>query len=232
MSRGNISVGRPVAVWAIVTAAAGAAAVAMPASWTSARTATGPDAVPDLLVAGCATGLALALAWLWLITTVTVAGVLSGSARAGGGATRRLVLVACGAAVLAGTGVPALAAGGDGADLLVGLPLPERAVAPPQRAPAPPAPHAPAEALPETRADEAYVVRPGDSLWSIARLHPGDPGDSGSVELRWRAIWQANRDVVGDDPDLILPGQALRLPGSPHHDNARDNPDDDQDGDR
>ena len=213
MSRGIFSVGRPVAVWAAVTATAAAAAGAVRGAWATALTATGPDAVADLFVAACATGLALALAWLWVITTLTVAGVLSGRARAGGGATRRLVLVACGAAVLAGTGVPSLAAGGDGREVLVGLPLPERAVAPPQRRTAP------------SPGDRTYVVRPGDSLWSIAQRHPGD---SGSVDLRWRAIWQANRDVVGDDPDLILPGQALRLPDGTPHDNAHDN----EDGDR
>lgn len=254
MSRGNSSTWRPVAVWSVVTAAAGAAAGAVPGAWAS-RTAAGPHAFADLLVATCATGLALALVWLWVITTLTVGGVLSGSARAGGGATRRLVLVACGAAVLAGTGAPALAAGGDGSEVLVGLPLPERTVAPPQRT-APSPPDAPAEARPqpdaqpkvqpqvqpqvqpgarrEVTGDGTYVVRRGDSLWSIARRHPGD---SGSVDLRWRAIWQANRDVVGDDPDLIHPGQALRLPdGAP--DNATDNhqahdrADDTEDGDR
>lgn len=227
MSRGNDSIWRPVAVWAIVTTAAGAAAGAAPGAWASARRATGPEAFADLLVAACATGLALALVWLWVITTLTVAGILSGRVRAGGGATRRLVLVACGAAVLAGTGVPALAAGGDGSELLVGLPLPERAVAPPQRAtvPSPPPTGAGAQVL----ADGAYVVRRGDSLWSIAQRHSGD---STSVDQRWRAIWQANRDVVGDDPDLILPGQALHLPGGHAHDDAHHNAQDNADGDR
>lgn len=160
-------------------------------------------------------GLALALAWLWVITTVTVVGLLTGRSRAGGGATRRLVLVACGAAVLAGTGVPALASGGDGNELLVGLTLPDRAVAPPRvhRVPEPSRPSP----------SGTYVVRPGDSLWSIAMDHPDD---SGSVDHRWRAIWRTNRDVVGDDPDLIIPGQALRLPGhhptqDPHSDGDR-----------
>ena len=60
---------------------------------------------------------------------------------------------------------------------------------------------------------DAYVVRPGDSLWSIARAHPAPAAD---VETRWRAIWRHNRDVVGDDPDLIHPGQALRLPARRH----------------
>lgn len=47
---------------------------------------------------------------------------------------------------------------------------------------------------------------------------------------RWHVIWQANRDVVGDDPDLIHPGQALRLPG-PHHP-ARHQPRAPKDGER
>src|SRR5688500_14763928 len=120
VSRGNSSTWRPVAVWSVVTAAAGAAAGAVPGAWAS-RTAAGPHAFADLLVATCATGLALALAWLWVITSLTVAGVLSGSARAGGGATRRLVLVACGAAVVAGASAPEVAAGGDGHEGMGGL---------------------------------------------------------------------------------------------------------------
>jgi nucleoid-associated protein YgaU len=157
--------------------------------------------VVDLLVAFCATGLAVALARLWVVTTCAVAGVLSGTVRTGGGATRRLVLLACGVAVVAGTSVPAVAAGGDGADLLVGLALPERAVEPARA-------HSRAD-LPA--APGTYVVRAGDSLWSIARAHPAA---ATSVDQRWRAIWQANHGVVGDDPDLIHPGQALRLPPS------------------
>jgi LysM repeat protein len=206
VSRGNSSsTWRPVAVWSVVTTTASAAAASVPGQWPATE-------VDDLVVAVCTTGLALALGWLWVITTVTVVGLLTGRLRAGGGATRRLVLVACGAAVLAGTGVPALASGGDGNDLLVGLTLPDRAVAPQRVHRTPEASH---PAAPET-----YVVRPGDSLWSIARAHPDD---SGSVDQRWRAIWRANRDVVGDDPDLIIPDQALRLPThqpphrTPHH---------------
>ena len=71
---------------------------------------------------------------------------------------------------------------------------------------------------------DTYVVRPGDSLSSIALAHPG----TGSLDERWRAIWWANRDVVGDDPDLILPGQALRLPGT----TSGTTPSTHQDGDR
>jgi len=193
-------------VWLGVTAAAAAAAHTVPGSWRAAADARATETVPEVLVAACATGLALCLAWLWVVTSVTVAEVATGAAARSGGATRRLVLLACGAAVVAGTALPAQASGGDGAEVLVGLPLPERAVAPATSG----RPAAPIASTVATTAG-AYVVRPGDSLWSIAHAHPAPRGD---VETRWRAIWRHNRDVVGDDPDLIHPGQALRLPGT------------------
>ena len=195
---------RPLLVWLLVSAAAATGLVSVPAAWTAAGSASGATAGSDLVVATCATGLALALTWLWLVTTTTLLGVLRGRTT-GRGATRRLVLLACGVAVAAGTALPAHASGGDGRELLVGLSLPERAVAP---------------AAHHSSPGDTYVVRPGDSLSSIALAHPG----TGSLEDRWRAIWRANRDVVGDDPDLILPGQALRLPDT--------TPGTQQDGDR
>lgn len=206
-SRGSsTTIGRPLAVWAAVTIATTASVASAPGVWEAAQPGGGTRAVVDLLVAVCATGLALALLWLWAITTATVAELLAGRVGAGGGATRRLVLVACGVAVVAGTTVPALAAGGDGPELLVGLALPDRAVAPARHHPHPnPAPTTSKAGSGVT----TYVVRPGDSLWSIARLHPDG---TGSVDRRWRSIWEANRDLVGNDPDLIIPGQALRLP--------------------
>lgn len=231
MSRGTARAARPVAVWLAVSAVALASAAAVPGAWRAVADRAGrPGAEVELLVAVCATGLAVSLAWLWAITTATVAGVLVGSGRpaAPRGATRRLVLLACGVAVVAGSGAPALAADGDGAALLAGLPLPERAVAPDVGA-APRTEVRPAAHPAPAAAGRTYVVRPGDSLWSIAASHPA-PGASGSVPERWHAIWQANRDVVGDDPDLIHPGQALRLPG-PHHAD-RHQPRAPKDGDR
>ena len=200
MSRGIIRSARPYVVWLGVTGASAAAVHAVPGTWRAAAGASAPEAVPHVLVAACATGLALSLAWLWLVTSVTVAEVVTGSVPRRGGAARRLVLLACGAAVVAGTALPAQASGGDGVEVLVGLPLPERAVAPATVGP-------PGASATATAADR-YVVRSGDSLWSIARAHPAPDTD---VETRWRAIWRHNRDVVGDDPDLIHPGQALRL---------------------
>ncbi|HXO84489.1 MAG TPA: LysM peptidoglycan-binding domain-containing protein [Gemmatimonadales bacterium] len=57
-----------------------------------------------------------------------------------------------------------------------------------------------------TRSDggQTYVVKPGDSLSKIAKQVYGNTDD-------WRRIYDANRDII-KDPDLIYPGQTLRLP--------------------
>ncbi|MEV5267966.1 LysM peptidoglycan-binding domain-containing protein, partial [Streptomyces werraensis] len=44
-----------------------------------------------------------------------------------------------------------------------------------------------------------YTVRPGDTLSGIAARHGTD----------WRRLYAANRDVVGADPDVLVPGQRL-----------------------
>jgi nucleoid-associated protein YgaU len=49
-----------------------------------------------------------------------------------------------------------------------------------------------------------YVVVKGDSLSRIAKREYGDAQE-------WKRIYEANRDVI-DNPDLIYPGQTLRLP--------------------
>lgn len=56
------------------------------------------------------------------------------------------------------------------------------------------------------------VVRPGDSLWSIAAAHL--PPDASATEITegWHAWWATNRRVIGPDPDLIHPGQRLQPP--------------------
>jgi nucleoid-associated protein YgaU len=55
-----------------------------------------------------------------------------------------------------------------------------------------------------SRGGKIYVVKEGDSLSRIARREYGD-------EQQWRRIFEANRDII-DDPDLIHPGQQLRIP--------------------
>jgi hypothetical protein len=58
----------------------------------------------------------------------------------------------------------------------------------------------------------AVTVRSGDTLWGIAgrALGPGAP--AAAVADSWPRWYEANRTVVGPDPDLILPGQVLRPP--------------------
>ena len=50
-----------------------------------------------------------------------------------------------------------------------------------------------------------HTVVVGDTLWDLAQQYYGDPFD-------WRRIWEANRADVAD-PNLILPGQVLTIPG-------------------
>lgn len=54
------------------------------------------------------------------------------------------------------------------------------------------------------------TVRPGDTLWAIASDLTGN-ADATTVARRVHELHRANRSVVGDDPDLILPGQRLRV---------------------
>jgi nucleoid-associated protein YgaU len=52
---------------------------------------------------------------------------------------------------------------------------------------------------------KVYVVKPGDSLWKIAKkeLTSGD---------KWKLIYDLNKSTIGSNPDLILPGQKLVMP--------------------
>ncbi len=60
------------------------------------------------------------------------------------------------------------------------------------------------------------TVRAGESLWSIAARELGGTAASDvDVALEWPRWYQANRAVIGDNPDLLLPGQVLRPPVKP-----------------
>ncbi len=49
---------------------------------------------------------------------------------------------------------------------------------------------------------QTYTVKSGDTLSKIGKHH----------DVAWRDIHEANKDVIGDNPDLIKPGQKLRIP--------------------
>lgn len=57
---------------------------------------------------------------------------------------------------------------------------------------------------PATAPARTYTVVKGDSLSKIAKRKYGDA-------RKWRAIYEANKDLI-KDPDLIYPGQVLKIP--------------------
>ena len=62
---------------------------------------------------------------------------------------------------------------------------------------------------------ETWIVEAGDHLWAIAAETVADRTghtDDESVGAYWQRLVEANRHVVGDDPDLIHPGQIIELP--------------------
>jgi nucleoid-associated protein YgaU len=50
--------------------------------------------------------------------------------------------------------------------------------------------------------EDTYTVKSGDTLSAIGKHHG----------VNWNDIFEANKDVIGDDPDKIKPGQQLRIP--------------------
>lgn len=212
MSRGNRpSALRCAAVWLAATVAVATAAVlsggsAVRLSRAEAWAGTFEGLLADL--GGVA--LLACTGWLWTLTTLTAWEAGRGRPLQPRGLVHRLVLLACGAAVAAGVSAPAVASGGqapDTAGVLTGLALPDRAAvsAPAHRRSWP--------AL--ATATREVVVRPGDSLWSIAASGLAADASDDAVISACRALYRANRPVVGPDPDLIRPGQRLRLPSVP-----------------
>ena len=60
-----------------------------------------------------------------------------------------------------------------------------------------------------TEAPTRLVVRPGDSLWSISQEKIGSGATPQQVAYEVERIFELNRDRIGDDPNLIFPGQEL-----------------------
>lgn len=88
----------------------------------------------------------------------------------------------------------------------------------PQPPPAAPATTAAADPLVVTTPRPALVprsdvvVQRGDTLWDIAARSLGRTATDAEIAAAWPKWHSANLDVVGDDPDLLLPGQRLRPP--------------------
>lgn len=61
-------------------------------------------------------------------------------------------------------------------------------------------------------ARQTVVVRPGDTLWALARDRSDGRTSAASTVREVQRWYHANRDVIGDNPDLIRPGQRLTAP--------------------
>lgn len=59
---------------------------------------------------------------------------------------------------------------------------------------------------------DSVVVRSGDTLWAIAARHLGEEADAGAIAAEWPRWYEANRESIGADPDLLLPGTVLIPP--------------------
>ncbi len=64
---------------------------------------------------------------------------------------------------------------------------------------------APIGAQSTPRAGRVVFEHGGHTLSHIAKELYGKAG-------KWHAIYDANRDVIGDNPDKIYPGQVLKIP--------------------
>ncbi len=53
-----------------------------------------------------------------------------------------------------------------------------------------------------------HTVGPGDTLGHIAKKYYGSA-------YHYPLIYEANKDVIGDDPDLIIDGTVLKIPKLP-----------------
>ncbi len=154
-------------------------------------------------------------------------------ARAAPGIVRRALVLSAGTGVaLAGAALPATAGvdpqpsgdlGWSVTSEEPAAPAPAAPAAPPPVAPPPeppgpavPEPPAPAGTAPagttELAASGVVTVAPGDTLWDIAREHLPAAATPADIATAWPAWYAANDDVIGTDPDLILPGQRLAAP--------------------
>jgi hypothetical protein len=55
------------------------------------------------------------------------------------------------------------------------------------------------------------VVEPGDSLWSISEKHIGPGATPEQIAYEVERIFELNRDQIGENPNLIFPGQEFFL---------------------
>lgn len=71
-------------------------------------------------------------------------------------------------------------------------------------------PHQAPQRAPSTKFIAEHTVEVGDTLSGIALKYYGS-----ATKDMWMVIYNANKTVIGDDPNLIKPGQNLKIPEKP-----------------
>lgn len=85
-----------------------------------------------------------------------------------------------------------------------------------QEAAPPPTWSAASPGSPKAAADGSFVVvHRGDTLWSIAARQLDPMATASDIDAECHRWFAANREVIGKDPNLVLPGQRLSPPSSP-----------------
>lgn len=86
----------------------------------------------------------------------------------------------------------------------------QRATASTTPAPGAAPPGTPADAHRAARA--TVTVAAGDTLWAIAARYLPAGADDQQIATAWPVWYATNATTIGDDPDVILPGQTLDVP--------------------
>lgn len=73
----------------------------------------------------------------------------------------------------------------------------------------------PARAFQAPVTEQAGVtVLAGDTLWDIAARDLGPAASDVEVALHWPRWYQANKAQIGENPDILIPGQILKPPAA------------------
>lgn len=63
----------------------------------------------------------------------------------------------------------------------------------------------------------SYTVQAGDTLWSIAADQLGEGTDASTIYNYTLDIYEANKDALGQNAELLYEGQVLQIPEQPVH---------------
>ena len=63
----------------------------------------------------------------------------------------------------------------------------------------------------------SYTVQAGDKLWSIAAVQLGEGADASTIYNYTLDIYEANKDALGQNAELLYAGQVLQIPEQPVH---------------